>query len=171
MTKLRVATAAFGMMMITSVAALGFEPMAATVRIANDGLYDYVNIGENPKATDGYDNAYDTISPGNLNAEMGQPFISATIVHPEYKAALRELRGDIRSPAKKQQWQITVSSSLAKGTPLTVALLSEPGGLPRGLKLTLRDKKKEIDLRTGSYTLPAPGAGTAANLFIIAEQP
>ena len=80
---------------------MGFDPMTATIRVSSNSLYDYVVIGERPQATDGFDNAYDTISPGNLNADMGQPFISVIIPHPEWKPAMREMRGDIRSPAEK----------------------------------------------------------------------
>ena len=73
---------------LTSVAAMGFDSMTATIRVSNNSLYDYVIIGEHPQATDGFDNAYDTISPGNLNADMGQPFISVIIPHPEWKPAM-----------------------------------------------------------------------------------
>ena len=85
---------------LTSVAAMGFEPMTAIIRVSNGSMYDYVIIGEHPKATDGYDNAYDTISPGNLDTDMGQPFISVIIPHPDWKPAMRELRGDICSMEK-----------------------------------------------------------------------
>jgi hypothetical protein len=150
---------------------MGFETMTATIRVSNGDLYDYVVVGEHPKATDGYDNAYDTISPGNLNADMGLPFISVIIPQPEWKPAFRELRGDIRSPVKKQEWQISITSSLAKGTPLVVAIQSDRSSLPQVIKLTLKDKKKEIDLGKGNYTLPAPGPGNKSSLLIIAEQP
>ena len=156
---------------LTCVAAMGFEPMAATVRVSSDSLYDYIVIGENPKAADGFDNAYDTISPGNLNVAMGEPYISAIISHPDWQPAMREMRGDVRAPAKKQEWQIAIASSLAKGTPLAVSLQSDRSSLPQVIKLTLRDKKKEIDLRKGGYTIPAPGPGTKCSLLIIAEQP
>jgi len=159
--------------LLSSVAAMGFDPMTATIRVTNGSLYDYVIIGEHPKATDGFDNAYDTISPGNLNADMGQPFISVIIPKPEWKPTMREMRGDIRSLSKRQEWPLTITSSLAKGTPLNVVLQSEGTSLPQGVTLTLKDgkTKKETDLRAGSYTLAAPGPGTPAKLFIIAEQP
>src|ERR1035437_7263611 len=110
---------------LTSVAAMGGNPMTATIKVMNGNLYDYVIIGEHPKATDGYDNAYDTISPGNLNADMGQPFISVIIAHPYWKPAMRELRGDIRSLAQRQEWQLAITSSLPKGTPMNVALQAD----------------------------------------------
>lgn len=153
------------------MAALGLEPLSVTVRFSSGALYDYVVLGEHPKATDGFDNAYDTISPGNLNADMGEPYISAVLPHPEWKPG-RELRGDLRALAGRQRWQVSVSSSLAKGTPLSVAL--QPGHpLPSGVKLTLKDPQsaQETDLRSGNATLPAPGPGASATLFISAEQP
>lgn len=156
---------------LTSAAAMGLEPLTATIRVSNGNLYDYVIIGEHSQATDGFDNAYDTISPGNLNADMGQPFISVNIPHIEWKPALRELRGDMRSLAKRQEWLLTIRSSLPKGTPLNVTLQDNVAALPQKIKLTLRHNRKETDLRTGDYILPAPGPDTTSKLLIIVEQP
>jgi len=169
----RLATIVTSMCLISNVAAMGFEPMTATIRVSSGSLYDYVVIGEYPKATDVYDNAYDTISPGNLNADMGQPFISVIIRHPDWKPAMRELRGDIRSLAKRQEWQLAISSSLAKGTPLTIALEPDRTTLPKGMSLTLRDpvKKVETNLSAESHTITAPGQGLSSRLVIIVEQP
>ena len=152
---------------------MGFEPMSATIRVSNGSLYDYVVIGENPKATDGFDNTYDTISPGNLNADMGQPYISVIIPHPDWKPAMRELRGDIRSPAKKQEWQLSITSSLPAGTPLSIVLQREQSSLPKGMKLTLREPTttNETDLTAASYSVPAPGAGKKSELTLIGLQP
>ncbi|MBJ6749130.1 hypothetical protein [Geomonas anaerohicana] len=145
--------------------------MAATIRVSSGNLYDYVLIGEHPKATDGFDNAYDTISPGNLNASMGEPYISVIVPHPDWKPAMRELRGDIRTLAKKQEWQLLITSSLAKGTPLVIALTAEQSSMPRAMRLTLRDEKTEADLRKGGYTIPAPGPGIKTKILIVVEQP
>lgn len=158
---------------LTSVAAYAFEPMTATIRVSNGTLYDYVVIGEHPLATDGFDNTYDTISPGNLNAAMGQPYISAIVPHPDWKPAMREMRGDIRSLAKRQEWQLFITSSLPEGTPLNVALRKAESALPQAMKLTLRENKPKLDhdLRKSSYMLKAPGSGAIIRLLIIAEQP
>lgn len=155
------------------MAALGFEPMAATIRVSNGLLYDYVVIGEHPKATDGFDNAYDTISPGNLNADMGEPFISVIVPHPDWQPAMRELRGDVRSPAKRAEWRLAISSSLPKGAKLKLALDTERGALPKAVQLTLKESpgKKEVDLRGGEHTLAAPGPGKQLNISIFVEQP
>ena len=152
---------------------MGFQPMTATIRVSNGSLYDYVVIGEHPKASNGFDNAYDTISPGNLNADMGEPYISIIIPQPQWKPALRELRGDLRSPAKSQQWQLAISSSLAKGTPFKLELQAEGSALPQAMKLILKERegKKETDLRGGEYSFAAPGPGKTTTLFITAEQP
>jgi hypothetical protein len=156
-----------------STAAFALEPMTATIKVMNGRLYNYVIIGEHPKATNGYDNAYDTISPGNLNATMGQPYISAIITHPDWKPAMRELRGDIRSLANRQEWLLTISSSLPKGTPLNVAFQKKENTLPKGMKLILKEgaTSKEHDLGRWSYMITAPGPGATIQLLIIAEQP
>jgi hypothetical protein len=173
MRTLQYIAAVIATLCLTSVAAMGLEPMSATIKVMNGSLYDYVIIGEHPKATDGYDNAYDTISPGNLNATMGQPFISVIISHPDWKPAMRELRGDIRSLAKRQEWQLIISSSLPKGTPLNVAFQKKESTLPQGMKLTLKEDaaSKEHDLGRWSYMIAAPGPGATTKLLIIAEQP
>ena len=155
---------------LIATAALGFSPLTAKVRVSSGTLYDYVIIGEHPKATDGFDNAYDTISPGNLNASMGQPFISVIIPHPEWKPAARELRGDIRTPAKQQQWRLSIKSSLPKDTPLTVTLQADGTILPTGATLTVTDNNQRIDLKQG-VTIPAAGPGETTTLNIIADQP
>jgi len=162
---------AFAVMFLTSVAAMGFDPMTATIRVSNGGLYDYVVIGENALATDGYDNAYDTISPGNLNETMRESFISAVVVHPDWKTGLREMRGDIRSPAKLQEWHLQVRSSLSADSPLKVELQQDRTSLPKGMRLTVKDRKGKVtDLRASNLIVPAPPPGTNAEFVIIAEQ-
>jgi len=150
---------------------MGYEPMSAAIRVSKGSLYDYVLVAEDPRATDGFDNAFDTISPGNLNQSLGEPYISVTVQQPTWKPALRELRGDVRAPAKRQQWQISITSSLAKGEPLSVELQSDRTRLPQGTRLILRDSNNESDLREAKCSVPAPGPGAATKLLIIAEQP
>lgn len=170
---IRYTAAIAALLCLTGATAMALEPMTATIRVSSGSLYDYVIIGEHPKATDGYDNAYDTISPGNLNASMGQPFISVIITHPDWKPALRELRDDIRSLAKRQAWQLIISSSLPLGTPMNVAFRKKESTLPQGMKLTLKEYTtgKEHDLGRWSYMIAAPGPGASTQLTIIAEQP
>ncbi|QXE92730.1 hypothetical protein KP001_09490 [Geomonas subterranea] len=158
------------MILATAVAAMGFEPMTATVRVSSGQLYDYVVIGEHPGATDSFDNAYDIISPGNLNADMGDPFISAVVSHPEWRPA-REMRGDTRSPAKKKQWDVSVTSSLAKGTPLVVSIVPEESRLPKQATIAAKEGNTQVDLTNNEYILSAPGPGSVARLKIVAEQP
>ena len=161
---------------LTGTAAMAFQPLSAAIKVSEGALYDYVVIGENTSATDGFDNAYDTISPGNLNADMGSPFISVIIPHPEWKPAFRELRGDIRGIAKRQEWQLSITSSLPKGTPLTLALQEEGSSLPAGVKLTVKDHGKAGKVlgeltKAGEFTLPAPGPGKKGAVLVVAEQP
>jgi hypothetical protein len=158
---------------LTGGAAMGLEPMFATIRVVSGSLYDSVVIGEDPKATDGYDAAYDITSPGNPNADQGQPFIRVVVAHPDGKPAMSELRGDIRSPAKRQEWHVVITSSLPKGTPLNVSFQKKESTLPQGMKLILKDDttKREHDLGRWSYMIEAPGPGATTELRIIAEQP
>ena len=156
---------------LTPSRVLAFEEMTATIRVTSGALYDYVIVGEHLKASDGFDNAYDTISPGNLNSDMGLPYISAVIVQPDWKPAMRELRGDMRAPAGKQQWRIRINSSLDKGTPLAVTLQPGRGTTSQGFGVTLSDTKKSTDLRTGTCNVPAPGPGGTAELVLSVEQP
>lgn len=172
MRLLRNIAAGFVLLCLTCVAAMGFEPMTATIRVSNGDLYDYVVIGEHPNSADGYDNAYDTISPGNLNANMGEPYISAVVVHPDWKPARRELRGDIRSVAGHQEWHLNITSSLPSGSPLKLELQQDRTSMPKGTKLTIRDESGRVtDLRTPSITFPAQKPGSKLELVIIAEQP
>lgn len=175
-TMTRLLSALFAVILMTGTAAFAFEPMSANIMVSSGALYDYVVVGENPRATDGFDNAYDTISPGNLNADMGSPFISVIVPHPDWKPAFRELRGDIRSTAKRQEWQLSITSSLPEGTPLSLSLQAEETSLPARVKLTVRKQGKEgkvlADLsKAEEFTLPAPGPGKKGTLFVVAEQP
>ena len=158
---------------LCSVAAMGFEPITATIRVSNGALYDYVVIGEHHNATDGFDNAYDTVSPGNLNADMGEPFISVIIAHPDWKPAARELRGDVRLPGKRQEWELAIRSSLPKGETLKVALDPKRGVPPKSVRLTLKGSRdvKEEELAGGARTLSAPGPGKTLYVTVVAEQP
>jgi hypothetical protein len=173
MQLLRYIAAIITIIVLTNASAMALEPITATIRVVSESLYDYVVIGEHPQATDGFDNTYDTISPGNLNKTMGQQYISVTIIHPDWKPAMQELRGDIRSLAHKQEWELTIRSSLPEGTPINVALRKNESVLPQGVKLTLRDDntKKNHDLKNASYMIQAPGPKTTTKLFITVEQP
>ncbi|QWV94733.1 hypothetical protein KP004_06030 [Geomonas oryzisoli] len=155
---------------LTTVAAMGFEPMTATVRVSSGQLYDYVVLAEHQKATDGFDNAYDIISPGNLNADMGEPFISAVVSHPEWRPA-RELRGDTRPPAKQKQWDVSITTSLPKGTPLVVGIVPEQSQLPKQVRVSAKEGNRQVELTKNEYILSAPGPGSVARLQIVAEQP
>ena len=148
---------------------MGFEPVTATIRVSSGSLYDYVILGEHPRATDGYDNAYDTVSPGNLNADMGQPYLSVVSVHPEWKIH-KELRGDIRLPAAMQTWTLAVTGSLKKGSALTLSRQREEH-LPAGMKLTAREGKRQHDIGQGDYTTTAPGPGMTKTIIITVQQP
>lgn len=150
--------------------AFAVEPMAATIKVSGGGVYDYVVIGESPKASDGFDNAYDTLAPGdNLNAT----YISSYFSHPEWGAAKTTFRGDIRTLAEKQEWALSFYSTLSSGTPLTVELQPGMNVLPQGLRLTIKDSGNttSANLIDGHLTLTAPAPGITSQLIITAEQP
>ncbi|WP_135872010.1 hypothetical protein [Geomonas terrae] len=168
---MNVLTTSICAVLLSCTTAAALEPMSATITVSGGNLYDYVVIGEHAAATDSYDNAYDTISPGNLNADMGQPFICVIVPQPAWKPALSKLRGDVRSLAKKQEWPLSVTSTFAKGTPLQVALRTEQSRLSPAMALTLKVGDKMYDLKAGPLTIPAPGPGNASGLLVSAEQP
>lgn len=155
---------------LVPAAALAFEPMAATVRVSGGGVYDYVVIGESPKATDGFDNAYDTLAPsGSLNST----YISTYFNHTDWKAPKTTFRGDIRSMAEKQEWILNVVSTLPAGTPLKVELTPGLNVLPEKVALTITNPTTSItsDLKTGSLTLVAPAPGAILQLTLSVQQP
>lgn len=158
---------------LCSAAAFAFEPVSATVRVSGGRLYDYVLLGQHPKATDGFDNAYDTISPGNLNAAMGEPYLSVVVKQPGWKPAFRELRGDVRLPGKRQEYRLAVTSSLPKGTPLKLLLVEEESALPEGARLRLKveGEKGEVELGRDACRLAAPGPGSGTGILVTVEQP
>lgn len=152
------------------LSALAVEPMAATIKVSGGGVYDYVVIGESPKATNGFDNAYDTLSPGD---SLNSTYISAYFSHPEWGAVKSNFRGDIRTLAEKQEWNLSIASTLPAGTPLTVELQPGLNILPQGLQLTVSDtgNTTTATLTGGTYTLASPASGTATQLIITALQP
>ncbi len=160
---------AVSLFLAANVAAMGPSPMTAMLKVSSGKLYDYVVIGEHPKATDGFDNAYDIISPGNLNADMGEPYISVVAPHPDWKPA-REMRTDIRPPAPKRMWELSIRSSLPKGTMLNIELDPAQSHIPRGARLILEDQKRQIILDGHTCHIPAPGPGTNEKLLLIVEQ-
>lgn len=150
---------------LSPLTAVAYEPLAAKIKVSSGTVYDYVSIGEKAKATDGYDNAFDSMSPGdNLNAI----YINSYLSHPEWGQLKSTFKGDIRSIAEKQEWTITIASTLPAGTDLTVALKEGRNLLPAGLKLIAQNNSSNVsaDLVTGALHIPAPG-GTATTLITV----
>lgn len=148
--------------------ALAGKPLAATVTVYNGSTYDYVIIGEQAGASDGYDPLYDILAPG---ASLNATWISAYINHPEWNQAKSQFRGDIRSIAEKQEWMLTVTSSLPAGTPVTIALNPRTSFLPADAVLQLSDSqagKAEV-LNSGFYTFT--WAGAPRSFIITATRP
>jgi len=146
-----------------------FEPMSAKIKVSSGKLYDYVVIGEHAKATDGFDNAFDSISPsGNLNTA----YINTYIAHPEWGEIKKNFKGDTRSISAVQEWTVSVASTLPAGTVLSVALKEGRNILPAGMKLTARDigNTVSVDMATGTLQIPAPGPSATSMIVITARQ-
>lgn len=155
---------------LSPVLALAVEPMAAVIRVSGGNVYDYVVIGESSRATDGFDNAYDTLSPGD---SLNTTYISTWFSHPEWAAAKSTFRGDIRTLAEKQEWILIIASTLPTGTPLTVGLQAGLNVLPQGLQLTIKDtgNTTTVNLIGDHLTLASPAPGSITQLIITAIQP
>jgi len=145
--------------------AAAYQSLAATVRVSSGSTYDYVIIGESPLATDGFDNAYDTIAPG---ASLNNVWISAYFDHPEWNAVKRQFRGDIRSAAASQTWVLTVEQNLPAGTFCTISLDAVASILPMNAGIILTDPKggATVDLKAGSYTFAATAGPSTFDITI-----
>lgn len=159
------------LILAAALPAIAAEPLVAPIRISGGGTYDYVVVGESPMATDGFDNLYDSFAPaGNLN----DVYITAWFDHPEWLQVKNRFRGDIRSLATRQDWVLSVVSTLPAGTPLTVALDNRMNILPAGLQMTVSNISNTSStsiLNGGMFTFSAPLPGTVTQLVITAQQP
>ncbi len=138
---------------VDASAAPGFE---ARIRISGGGTYDYCVIGMNGKATDGFDNAYDILSPG---LGLNDTFISCTIPHPEWNAVKSDFRGDIRSLKPSDEWHLVVQTNLPAGTPLTMTVLPSGKRNARLVRIVVDDfaTGRRADLGRSDYRFTATG--------------
>lgn len=149
---------------------LASEPLAALIRISNGAVYDSVVVGENFKATDGYDNLFDTFSAG---ASLNDTYISAWFDHPEWQQVKSQFRGDIRSIAETQEWTVSVVSTFPAGTPLTVEIDNRLNILPHDLQLTVKNAGAATSaslLAGGKFVFQASAPGATSQLIINAQQ-
>lgn len=152
---------------LLSANAFALSDMKAKIKVSGGGTYDYFVIGEMQGATDGFDNAYDTISPGY---NMNDTYISTYFSHPEWGQVKSEFRGDIRSLKEYDEWTVTVYTNLSDGTALTMSLQNEDSTLPSEYKITVEDTEtgKITDILSSSYEFTVSGSNTSRYLKITA---
>lgn len=124
--------------------------MRAKIKVSGGGTYDYFIVGEMDGATDGFDNAYDSLYPaGNMN----ETYIMSSFYHPEWAVVKSEFRADTRSVADIQQWDVDIYTNLPNGTMLTMSLM-EGSKLPADYTLTIEDTAtgQQTDMRTGEHS-------------------
>jgi len=123
------------LLLFLSANAFAISDMKAKIKVSGGNTYDYFIFGMMTDATDGFDNAYDTISPG---PNMNDTYISTYFSHPEWNAVKSEFRADFRSIKESDEWTVSVYTNLAAGTALTMALQSEGSNIS-GYSLTVED--------------------------------
>lgn len=130
------------------------------VEVRAGTLYDYVLIGMNQAATDGLDNAYDTVAPG---MGVGDRYILMTVPHPDWKAVKADFRTDFRAVKKSDTWVTMITTNFPDGTPLTMSIDREQSKLVPGYAVIVEDMATGTvqDLAQGAYVFPVKTSGIA----------
>jgi len=128
-------------------------------------VYDYVLIGLHKDATDGLDNAYDTLTPG---LGVGDHYILMVVPHPEWSSVKTDFRTDFRSMKTSDTWEATVTTSLPDETPLTMSIDQEQSKIPEGYSVTVEDMLTGAvqALEQGAYVFPVKSSGIARQFRI-----
>jgi hypothetical protein len=130
--------------MCMASAAFGQPDMKANICVSGSGAMDCFVIGMQGDATNGFDNAFDTISPG---AGFNDTYILTYMDHPEWGQIKQEFKGDIRSLKAQDEWTVSVyTKNLPAGTGLVLKLL-ENSVIPSGYTLKVED----TDLTAAGY--------------------
>jgi hypothetical protein len=80
-----------------------------TLKVTGGGVYDYCIAGVRVGATDGYDNAFDVLSPpGSLLST----YINTYFPHVEWGPLYSKLRRDIKAPDLPKEWIFEVNSNI-----------------------------------------------------------
>jgi hypothetical protein len=129
--------------------AFGQADMKAKLEVNGQTSKDYVEVGMRAGATDGFDNAYDTIAIG---PGLNDTYVFTFIDHPEWAQLKPEFRGDIRSIKQHDTWTMLLETNMAAGTVLTLKLRDD-SVLPAGYALTVKDIESGtvIDPKAGPY--------------------
>ena len=128
-------------------------------------VYDYIIIGMHKDATDGLDNAYDTVTPG---LGVGEQYILMVVPHPEWKSVKTDFRTDFRAMNKLNTWEAMVTTNLPDGTQLTMSIDREQSKLPTGRSVIVEDMATGAvqDLEQGAYVFLVKTSGLARQFRI-----
>jgi len=128
-------------------------------------VYDYILIGMHHDATDGLDNAYDTVTPGQ---GVGDRYILMVMPHPDWKSVKTDFRTDFRAMKKLEIWEAMVTTNLPDGTPLTMSIDREQSKLPAGYAVIIEDMVTGAaqNLEKGAYVFPVKTSGLAQQFRI-----
>jgi len=155
----------FILMSIVS-SAFGQGDMKAKLEVNGQTTKDYVEVGMRAEATDGFDNAYDTIAIGT---GLNDDYVFTYIDHPEWAQMKPEFRGDIRSLKLNDTWTMLLETNMAAGTVLTLKLRDD-SVVPAGYALTVKDTETgaTIDPRVGPYQFSVINAALTRTFVITA---
>jgi hypothetical protein len=132
-------------------------------------LYDYILIGMNRAATDGLDNAYDTVTPGQ---GVGEQYVLMVVPHPDWNSVKTDFRTDFRALKNSETWDASITTNLPDGTPLILSIDHEQTKLPAGYVVTVEDMATGIvqDLEQGAYVVPVKAGGIPRQIRINLER-
>lgn len=121
-------------LLMTAGMVFAAQDFKSNIKFEGGGTYDYVIVSEMAKATDGFDNAYDSIFGGDgLNAT----YIKTVIRHDDWDR-FKQFRRDTRALAPTQEWVVTFTTNVPNGTAMTVSQFLD-SNVPKGYSLTLQD--------------------------------
>ncbi|MEK6744563.1 MAG: hypothetical protein AABZ15_13195 [Nitrospirota bacterium] len=168
-TILLLAAAVIVMLTDQALAAKNSEKQNVGIEVAIETragkVYDYILIGMHKDATDGLDNAYDTVTPGQ---GVSDQYILMVVPHPDWKSLKTDFRTDFRAITKSNTWEATVMTNLPDGTSLTMSIDQEQSKLPTGYAVIVEDMATGAaqDLEKGAYVFPVKTSGLARQFRI-----
>ena len=80
-----------------------------TLKVTGGGVYDYCIAGVRVGATDGYDNAFDVLSPPS---SLLSTYINTYFPHAEWGPFYSKMRRDIKAPDLPKEWVFEVNSNI-----------------------------------------------------------
>jgi microcompartment protein CcmK/EutM len=144
------------------------DDLKVAVDVRGAGTYDYVLVGMNSAATEGFDNAFDTVTPG---AGVADPYITAVIPHPDWNTVKTDFRTDFRSPKKSETWHIKVATNAASGTKITLSIDRDRTSLPRNYRVLIKDPSTGgmHDLTGSPYVYTTAGSPSEKEFDLIVD--